>query len=235
MARLSRLAIPGCLHHVVQRGVERRPVFRDPADFLRMQADLLELCRAESLAVHAYVLMPDHFHLLVTPSQADSLSRAMQALGRRYVRWFNHRHGRTGALWEGRFRSTVIEAERHLIDGMRYVELNPLRAALVADAATYPWSSLAHHLGLGVDPLVTDHPQFWSLGNTPFDRQAAYARLCAAPLDGNFLASVRSNTQRGWPVGTAAFIEALSRRTDRRLVRKPVGRPRRIRDAPASS
>jgi putative transposase len=227
MARLSRLAVAGCVHHVVQRGIERRPVFRDAADFLRMQEDLVELSRSGGIAVHAYVLMPDHFHLLATPAQAEGLSRTMQALGRRYVRWFNHRHGRTGALWEGRFRSTVIEPERYLIDCMRYVELNPLRAAFVADAGAYPWSSLAHHLGLRVDPLVTDHPQFWSLGNTPFDRQAAYARLCAAPLDTAVLAGIRDNTHRGWPMGTDAFIEALSRRTERRLVRKPVGRPRR--------
>jgi putative transposase len=227
MARLNRLAVGGCVHHVLQRGIDRRPIFRDAADFLRMQEDLAELCRAGGLAVHAYVLMPDHFHLLVSPSQAEGLSRTMQALGRRYVRWFNQRHGRAGTLWEGRFRSTIIEPERYLLDCMRYIELNPLRAALVADAATYPWSSLAHHLGLAADPLVTDHPRYWSLGNTPFDRQAAYARLCAEPLDGAVLASVRDSTHRGWPLGDAAFIEALARRTERRLVRKPVGRPRR--------
>ena len=231
MARLSRLAVSGCVHHVIQRGIERRPIFRDAADFLRMQEDLTELCRAGGLAVHAYVLMPDHFHLLLTPAQADGLSRTMQALGRRYVRWFNRRHGRAGALWEGRFRSTVIDPEHYLLDCMRYVELNPLRAAFVADAATYPWSSLAHHLGLGVDPLVTDHPRYWSLGNTPFDRQAAYARCCAAPLDAAVLARIRDCTHRGWPLGDDAFIEALSRRTERRLVRKAVGRPRRAQAA----
>jgi putative transposase len=227
MARLSRLAVAGCVHHVLQRGIDRRPIFRDAADFLRMQEDLGELCRAGGLAVHAYVLMPDHFHLLLSPSEAQGLSRTMQALGRRYVRWFNQRHARTGALWEGRFRSTIVEPERYLLDCMRYVELNPLRSALVADAATYPWSSLAHHLGLAADPLVTDHPRFWSLGNTPFERQAAYARFCASPLDAAVLARIRDSTHRGWPLGDTAFIEALSRRTERRLVRMPVGRPRR--------
>ena len=197
MARLARLAVAGCVHHVLQRGIDRRPVFRDAEDFQRMQADLGELCRGAGLAVHAYVLMPDHFHLLLTPPDAASLSRTMQSLGRRYVRRFNRRHGRAGTMWEGRFRSTVLEPDLYLLDCMRYIELNPARAAIVADAATYPWSSLAHHLGLGVDPLVSDHPQFWALGNTPFERQAAYARACAAPPDAAVLARIRDATHRG--------------------------------------
>jgi len=182
--------------------------------------------------VHAYVLMPDHFHLLLTPGDAASLSRTMQSLGRRYVRWFNQRHARSGTLWEGRFRSTVIEPGPYLLDCMRYVELNPARSGLVADAATYPWSSLPHHLGLAADPLVSDHPRFWSLGNTPFERQAAYARSCATPLDADVVDRIRDSCHRGWPLGGEAFLETLARQTPRRLVRKPVGRPRR---APAGA
>lgn len=235
MARLARLAVAGCVHHVVQRGVERRPVFRDAADFQRMQSELGELCRTAGLALHAYVLMPDHFHLLLTPPEAGALSRTMQALGRRYVRWFNQRHDRAGTLWEGRFRSTVIEPEAYLLDCMRYVELNPSRAAFVADASTYPWSSLAHHLGLALDPLISDHPQYWALGNTPFERQAAYARACAAPPDGAVLRRIREATHRGWPLGGAAFLEALARKTERRVVARAVGRPRQPRAVPAAS
>jgi len=227
MARLARLALAGCVHHVLQRGIDRRAIFRDEADFRRMLADLGALLRPGGLALHAYVLMPDHFHLLLTPEDAAALSRTMQALGRRYVRWFNQRHGRTGTLWEGRFRSTVIEPERYLLDCMRYIELNPVRSALVADAATYPWSSLAHHLGQRVDPLVTDHPQFWTLGNTPFERQAAYGRACAASMDPGLLAQIRESTHRGWPLGTGEFLDTLARKTVRRLTRRPVGRPRR--------
>jgi putative transposase len=226
MARLSRLAVAGCVHHVVQRGLDRRPIFRDEADFRRMLADLEELCRQGALALHAYVLMPDHFHLLVTPPDAPALSRTMQTLGRRYVRAFNQRYGRAGTLWEGRFRSTVVEPERYLLDCMRYIEFNPVRAGLVDDAAAYPWSSLAHHLGLRLDPRITDHAGFWALGNTPFERQAAYARLCATPLDAAVLQRIRSDTHRGWPLGSAAFVEALARQTARRLTRNPVGRPR---------
>ena len=178
--------------------------------------------------------MPDHFHLLVTPSDAHALSTTMQSLGRRYVRWYNQRHGRCGTLWEGRFRSTVLEPERYLLDCMRYIELNPARSALVADAGSYPWSSIAHHLGLRVDPLISDHPLFWSLGNTPFERQAAYARLCAAPIEPALLAQLRESVHRGWPLGGSEFLEALGRRTARRLVRRPVGRPRRKDLSPAA-
>lgn len=234
MARLARLAVAGCVHHVVQRGLERRPIFRDETDFRRMLDDLGELCRGGALALHAYVLMPDHFHLLLTPSDAAALSRGMQALGRRYVRWFNARYARAGTLWEGRFRCTVIEPERYLVDCMRYVELNPARAGLVADASGYPWSSLGHHLGLRSDVLVTDHAQFWALGNTPFERQARYRQACAGPLDEAWVDKLRHATQRGWPVGSPAFIEALGRLTARRLARRPVGRPRRCPVPPAA-
>jgi putative transposase len=226
MARLPRLAIAGCVHHVLQRGIDQRPIFRDEADFHRMLADLAALFRNGPVALHAYVLMPDHFHLLLTPAAAGDLSRAIQALGRRYVRGFNQRHGRSGTLWEGRFRSTIVEPEAHLLDVMRFVELNPARAGLVSDAASYPWSSMAHHLGRRIDPLITDHAQFWSLGNTPFERQAAYGRACAVPLEAGLLERIRACTQRGWPLGAQAFVEALARKTGRRLARKAPGRPR---------
>jgi len=227
MARLARLAVSGCVHHIVQRAVDRRPIFTDAADIGRMLADLAALCRDGALALHAYVLMPDHFHLLLTPADGQELGRAMQSLGRRYVRWFNQRCGRSGTLWEGRYRSTVLQPEHHLIDLMRYIECNPVRAGIVAEAAAYPWSSMAHHLGLRIDPLVTDHAQFWALGNTPFERQAQYRRACATPLDAAALAQIRDATLHGWPLGAPAFLTALAARTPRRLVRMPVGRPRK--------
>jgi putative transposase len=234
MARLARLALAGCVHHVLQRGLDRRAIFRDETDFRRMLVDLGELCRQQSLALHAYVLLPDHFHLLVTPEDAAGLSRTMQTLGRRYVRWFNERYGRRGTLWEGRFRSTIVEPAVYLLDCMRYIELHPARSGLVEEASSYPWSSLAHHLGRHADPMITDHAQFWALGNTPFERQAAYARMCAVPCDAATLERIGRDTHRGWPLATEAFIETLSRSTERRLARRPVGRPRRSPPGPAS-
>ena len=234
MARLARLAISGCLHHVVQRGVDGRAIFREEADFRRMLADLGDSCRRYGLALHAYVLMPDHLHLLATPAQAEALSRVMQGIGRRYVRWFNARYRRSGTLWEGRFRSTVLEPGAYLLDCMRLVELHPARSGLIDDAAAYPWSSLAHHLGRRVDSLITDHAGFWALGNTPFERQAAYARLCAAPLEAEVAERINGATMRGWPLGPEEFIRRLQEETARPLQRRPVGRPRRAAPSPAS-
>ncbi len=227
MARLTRLAVPGCVHHVQQRGIDHRPIFADAEDFRAMLSILRDQARAGSLAIHAYVLLPGAFDLLLTAAQAEGLSRAMQAVGRRYVRRFNRLHQRSGPLWEGRFRSTVLDPEPHLIECMRHVETAPQRAGLVADAATYPWSSVGHHLGARIDPLVEDHQAFWALGNTPFERQAAYARLIATPLDAGLLARIDQATQRGWPLGGGKFAELLAARTGRRMVPNPVGRPRR--------
>ena len=221
---------------MAQHGLDQRPIFRDADDYRRMLGDLAELCRAQALALHAYVLMPGHFHLLLTPADATGLSRAMQALGRRYVRWYNARYARRGTLWEGRFHSTIVEPAAFLLDCMRYIELQPAAAGLVDDAASYPWSSLAQHLGRQAegraDPPLTDHPQYWALGNTPFERQERYARACATPLDAAALHDLRAATQRGWPLGDAAFLDALGRRTERRVVPRPVGRPRRAAPAP---
>ena len=126
--------------------------------------------------------MSNHLHLLVTPEAADSVPLMMQGVGRAYVRYFNRRHGRSGTLWEGRYRSTLIEAERHLLACMVYLDLNPVRAGMLASAADYPWSSHAHLAGLRHDPLLTPHPLYWQLGNTPFAREQAYVDLVRAGL-----------------------------------------------------
>ena len=124
--------------------------------------------------------MDNHFHLLATPSTSEGLPQWMQAVGRRYVRYFNDRHGRTGTLWEGRYRSTLIQTDRYLLACMAYIDLNPVRAGMVADARDYPWSSHGHYAGLRHDRLITPHPLYWTLGNTPFAREAAYAELVRA-------------------------------------------------------
>jgi putative transposase len=227
MARLARLSLAGVAHLIVQRGIDGREIFRDAQDYERMLGDLRELSLQHHLELHAYVLMPNHLHLLATPATVEGVSRAMQSLGRRYVRWFNQRWARSGTLWEGRFRCTVLDAERHLIDCTRYIETNPQRAGIVAAAAEYPWSSLAHHLGLRVDPLVTEHAAMWALGNTPFERQAAYRRLCETPLGEAEMARIRNAARGGWALGDAAFLNSLTELTKRRLAPRPAGRPRR--------
>ena len=212
---------------LVQRGVAGQPAFRDEADFQFMLGELQGLGRRHAVAIHAYALMPDHFYLLLTPADTWALSLSMQALGRRYVRDFNQRHGRSGTLWQARFRCTVIDPERFLLPCALFVELSPARAQLMGDAKLYPWSSLAHHLGLRVDPAIAEHAEVWKLGNTPFERQAQYRRLSEVGLSAAEVARIHNAVEHGWALGDAAFLRELSSRTGRRLTPLPVGRPRR--------
>jgi putative transposase len=221
MARLPRIAAAGYPHHVIQRGNDRQTVFREDADYARYLGWLREVAAAHGIAVHAYVLMPNHVHLLVTPPTDAALSRAMQSLGRRYVRWFNDKYGRTGTLWEGRFRSAPIDADRYLLACSRYIELNPVRAGIAGAPEQYRWSSYAHHAGVLVDPLVTDHPLVWALGNTPFERQLAYRRLFDADVPPDIVRSIRTATNRG------RALVASSDDANTPIGPRPRGRPRK--------
>lgn len=225
MARLPRLTLPGYPHHVIQRGNNRQPIFVDAADREHMLALLAQYAQQFKVAIHAYVLMGNHLHLLVTPETDDGLPKMMQAVGRRYVRYFNDRHGRTGTLWEGRYRSNVIETERYLLACMAYIDLNPVRAGLVAQARDYPWSSHAHYIGQRPDKLVTPHALWWTLGNTPFAREAAYAEMVHAGIDVGQEAALTDAALRGWALGGADFMAALQKLTARRAAPLRPGRP----------
>lgn len=225
MARLPRLSVPAYPHHVIQRGNNRQPIFQTDADRRRMLELLDEYARQFEVAVHAYVLMDNHFHLLLTPRTGDGLSRMMQAVGRRYVRYFNDSHGRTGTLWEGRYKSTLIEAERHLLACMVYIDLNPVRAGLTLQARDYAWSSHGHYAGLHVDRLLTPHPLYWQLGNTPFAREAAYAQLVQTGLSMQQQQALTESVLRGWALGGADFVAELQKKTERRLSKSSPGRP----------
>lgn len=227
MARLPRLILPGQPHHVILRGNNRQAIFFSDLDRQHLLATLSEVATLYGVSVHAYVLMDNHFHLLATPPAADALSRMMQALGRRYVGWFNARHQRTGTLWEGRFRAGLIEGERHLLACMRYIELNPVRAGLCAQADEWPWSSAAHHLGLSRQPLITEHPLYWSMGNTPFEREHAYREFVAQGVSGHEQTQFTEAVLRGRPVASEAFLKPLAGEHDRVLSRRPRGRPRK--------
>ncbi|MCU0950928.1 MAG: transposase [Burkholderiaceae bacterium] len=228
MARQSRLALAGHAHHIIQRGNNRQTVFFDAADCERFLGLLGDIAATSRLAVHAYVLMPNHLHLLATPTEASDLSKAMQALGRRYALWVNRRHQRTGTLWEGRFRASVVESERYLLACARYIEMNPVRAGLVAEPSAYRWSSYAHHVGLRPDPLIDEHPLVWSLGNTPFERQSAYRRLFEHPGADQEAARIRAAIQGGWAVGDAAFVERIGSAVGRPASLRRPGRPAKV-------
>jgi putative transposase len=225
MARLPRLTVPGYPHHIIQRGNNRQAIFGDSADYEALLAMLDENAREFGVAIHAYVLMSNHFHLLATPETTEGIPRMMQAVGRRYVRRFNQKHARTGTLWEGRYKSTIIQAERYLLACMVYIDLNPVRAGLVAEPATYPWSSHPHYLGLRRDKLVSPHPLYWALGNTPFARDAAYAELVSAGISPKQKLDLSESALHGWALGEPDYVADLQRRTQRRVARGRAGRP----------
>ena len=225
MARLPRLTVPGYPHHIIQRGNNRQAIFSGPADYQRLLALLDENARKFGVALHAYVLMTNHFHLLATPSTADGLPQMMQAVGRSYVRYFNDRQHRSGTLWEGRYRSTLIESDRYLLACMAYIDLNPVRAGIVREAKDYPWSSHGHYIGLRADKMVTPHALFWSLGNTPFAREKAYGDLVNAGISNDQQAALTRSVQGGWALGGENFVAELQKRTERRVKKSIAGRP----------
>lgn len=224
MARLPRLCVPGWPHLVVQQGHNREPAFRDDADRVLFRRLLQDSAPLHGVQVHAYGLRDDEVRLLVTPAAVEGLSGLMQAIGRRYVAQFNRRHGRSGALWDGRFRGTVIEPRQHLLCCMLFTEGLTTGDA---DPAHAPWSSAVHHLGLRTEAWITDPMQFWSLGNTPFDREAAYRLLAKQALTEAELARIASAVKTGWPLGDAEFVATLAQNTPRRLAPLARGRPRK--------
>ena len=225
MARLPRLTLPGYPHHVILRGNNRQAIFATPVDYQRLLDLLEEVARQFEVQIHAYVLMSNHVHLLLTPGSEDGLPKMMQALGRSYVRYFNRTQQRSGTLWEGRYKSTLIQSDRYLLACMAYIDLNPVRAGLVARAQDYPWSSHAHYLGLRTDRLITPHVLYWELGNTPFDREAAYADLVHAGINAVQQAALTDATLRGWALGEPDFVADLQKRTERRVQKAHAGRP----------
>jgi putative transposase len=222
MARLPRLALAGFVHHVVQQGHNGQPVFLQDLDRLDYLAMLQEAARTQQVAIHAYALLDHAVHLLATPAQPEGLGRLMQALGRRYVSAFNRRHGRTGTLWNGRFRSSLI-APALLVPATVAIEGG-------APGEGRQWTSAPHHLGRQRSALITEHPAYWVLGNTPFERELAHANLLkegAAPaLVEQMTAAIRSSGV----VGDAAFRAEVAGLTGRPAQTRQRGRPARRQD-----
>ncbi len=234
MARLPRLYVPGCPQHVIQRGNARRPVFLDDVDRVAYLGWLGDAVRDYRLALYAYVLMDDHIHLLAVPPAQGVLGRAMQSLGRRYVRHFNDRHGASGTLWEGRYRATIVDSEHYLLECMRYIDLNPVRIGQARDPATSVWSSYPHHTGAQVNSFLTDPPGYWALGNTPFARHEAWRQYCAEGVAAHEARAISDATNKGWALGSDAFRVAIADTASRRPAPSPKrGRPRlRINSVP---
>jgi putative transposase len=202
MARLPRFFIEGQPHHVIQRGNNRTPMFGREEDFLFFLMCLGKSCSEHGVAVHALVLMHNHVHLLVTPVTPQSLPKVMQAVGRRYVQHFNRTHRRTGTLWEGRYRSTLVDTTRYFLTCMCYIEWNPVRAGIVTRPEEYRWSSYrTNALGFDSDVPLTPHPVYLELGRIGETRRLAYRRLFRRPLPADDIEAIRHATNKAWLLG----------------------------------
>jgi putative transposase len=219
MSRQPRLDIPGIAQHVIQRGNDRKPCFYQESDHLRYLHDLRELSLREHCAVHAYVLMTNHVHLLITPGAKGQLSRLMQSLGRRYVRYVNDRYHRTGTLWEGRYKASLVDSDSYLLCCYRYIELNPLRARMVIAPGDYRWSSYGANAFGAPDPVIRAHPNYLALGEDAAMRRAAYRSLVEGAIPEQDLLAIRSHLQRQHALGTDRFRAAIEAQSGRRLAR----------------
>jgi putative transposase len=230
MARLPRYVIPGQPQHIIQRGNNRQVIFAADADYQLFRDALIEAADKHELAIHAYAWMTNHIHLLATPGHDDSISKVLQSVGRKYVQYFNYTYRRSGTLWEGRYRATVVDSERYLLTLMRYIELNPVRAGMVAHPRDYPWSSYAFNAQGETGPnstWLTRHKEYLRLGRNAGERQGAYRQLFRAAIPGVDLKAIRESTHKGWALGSERFKEQIKRLAQRQVTSKGVGRPRK--------
>lgn len=232
LARAPRLSLAGELHYVIQCGHNRQAVFADDRDRETYLTMLREAAVQYGVAIHGYALLASEVHLLATPAAADSLSRLMQSLGRRYVAAVNRRHGRSGTLWAGRFRAGLIDGAALGAHALVHVETMPVRTGLATAAAEWAWSSACHHLGRRRDTLVTEHPSYWAIGNTPFERELAHAHKLREGLPAEIADRFTATAMRGHAIGPPAFSARIEAATGASLQAKRRGRPTR-RSAPS--
>ncbi len=225
MPRRPRISYAGVTHHVIQRGNNRQPCFINDDDrrvFLKWLADYAAQFGCK---IHAYVLMTNHIHLLVTPASAAGLAMMMQRLGQRYVQYFNRVHDRSGTLWDGRFRSCLVDGDLYVLTCYRYIELNPVRAGMVNRPAEYRWSSHDTNAYGCPDALVSSHVSYLALGDTPSERRQSYRRLFERELHGKRLDEIRQATNGNFALGDERFLDDLSMTLGVRITPGKNGRP----------
>jgi putative transposase len=228
MPRRPRIHLPGLPLHIVQRGHNRDACFFTDEDYLAYKTWLGEALAATGCQLHAYVLMTNHVHLLLTPPSSDAVSRLMISLGRRYVQYINKTYRRTGTLWDSRYKSSLVQADAYLLLCQRYIELNPVRAAMVDDPAHYRWSSYRAN-GLGqTDTLLTRHEVYAALGRDADERLANYRALFRPELEADTIGDIRLALDQGQPLGDSRFLDAIEKASGQRREAKPRGRPRRL-------
>ncbi len=229
MPRKPRFYLAGIPAHIVQRGNARRAVFFDDDDHEAYLDWLREGAAGHGCVVHAYVLMTNHMHLLMTPASPHAISRTIQYVGRHYVRYINRRYGRSGTLWEGRHKGCIVDSEHYLFACMRYIELNPVRAGMVDKPSDHPWSSYAANALGRSDELIVPHDRYRALGSTPAARQSAYRELSRAALDPDRVDEIRAAVQTGTPLGNDRFRQWLEQELGCRVGQARRGRPAEIR------
>ncbi len=231
MPRQPRLDLPGIPQHVVQRGNNRQPCFFTDIDRQRYLQDLRELALKIGCQIHAYVLMTNHIHLLMTASHVGRVAQLMQSLGRRYVRYVNDRYHRTGTLWEGRYKSCLVDGGEYLLRCCRYIELNPVRAGMVADPMDYRWSSHRANARGEPDLLVHPHACYLALATTEQGRCAAFRELVMSGVDAGETEAIRLTLQRQHALGNDRFRAAIERQLGRRVGPAKLGRPAKVKES----
>ena len=226
MPRKVRVTLPGVTQHVIQRGNNRQPMFHDDQDRGLFSAWLSRYALKYEVAIHAWVYMSNHIHVLATPSIDGGLPKMMQALGRHYVRYFNKRHRRTGTLFEGRYKSCVVDCDSYVLACSRYIEMNPVRAGLTARPGEYYWSSYRSNAHGRPCEFTQPHSTYIGLGRTPGDRMVAYRRLFDLDLSELVLEDIRSATHRGHALGSENFKRAIEASSGVKLTPGKPGRPR---------
>jgi len=227
MPRRARLRVAGLPLHIIQRGNNRTPCFYADEDYALYLHHLGELARKFHCAVHAYALMTNHVHLLLTPALPDEPSLLMKHLGQRYVQYVNKTNRRSGTLWEGRFRSSLVQETGYFLRCHRYIELNPVRANMVSHPRDYRWSSFAANAGLASSRLLTPHGEYLALGRNDDERGAAYRALFRSELDSAQLVAIRSAVNGGFALGNDRFKAQIAEILKRRVECGAPGRPRK--------
>jgi putative transposase len=225
MPRRARLAVPGIPWHIIQRGNNREACFYDEMDYRYYLQALEEQADKYHCRIHAYVLMTNHVHMLLTPEETDSAALLMKHLGQRYVQYINRTYRRSGTLWEGRFKSCLAQDETYVLTCHRYIELNPVRANMVDHPRDYPWSSYRANAEGHNSALLTPHPEYQRLGRTVAKRQSGYQSLFKAHLDPETLKAIRTATNGNCVLGDNRFQETIARILNRRVTPGKSGRP----------
>jgi len=225
MPRRARISLPGIPWHIIQRGNNRSACFYTDEDYHRYLDTLKEQANNHGCLIHAYVLMTNHVHLLLTPRKQNSASLLMKHLGQTYVQYINKTYRRSGTLWEGRFRSCLAQNEGYVLACYRYIELNPVRAAMVNHPGDYPWSSYRVNADGKQSDLITPHEQFIKLGETDSLRRISYQELIRGHMDTDLINNIRISTNGNYVLGNDRFKEEISTMLNRRVVPGKAGRP----------